>query len=228
MKLQTQADLGTEQWAIAHTPEVLTGIYDEAINIAVWQRELNPVLQQYLVELLRRRKTIALKLSGTPEQLLAEIRRVFPSELGDPDSETITGEAFYSDVEVVIDMFACLFEARILGLRINVLEHAMCPRFHTDNVGVRLITTYHGLGTEWLPEGVVNRQALGTAHASQINTPGAIIADEQFIQRMNTGDVALFKGELWDGNEGRGIVHRSPAVTSQQPKRLVMTCDLIE
>lgn len=51
---------------------------------------------------------------------------------------------------------------------------------------------------------------------------------QRFIQQMGTGDVALLKGELWEGNEGRGIVHRSPALTVKQPKRLVMTCDLVE
>jgi hypothetical protein len=227
MKLQTQSE-SLEQWAIGRSPEALTNIYNEAINIAVWQRELGAGVQQYVSGLLRKPKVISLKISGTSDQLMQEIRQVFPVEVSDQSCEPIKANAFYTDIRRVIDMFACLFDANVLGLRINVLEHAMCPRFHTDNVGVRLITTYHGLGTEWLPDVAVNRHALGTAFASQVSTPGAIIDDEQFIQRMNSGDVALFKGELWEGNEGRGIVHRSPVVTMQQPKRLVMTCDLID
>jgi hypothetical protein len=125
-------------------------------------------------------------------------------------------------------MITCLFDAKCLGLRINTLEHAMCPRFHTDNVAIRLITTYYGLATEWLPDQLADRRALSTSRASQINTLGAIVASEEHIQRMAAGDVALFKGELWEGNEGHGIIHRSPAPTVLQPKRLVMTCDLIE
>jgi hypothetical protein len=50
---------------------------------------------------------------------------------------------------------------------------------------------------------------------------------EDSIQCMSAGDVALLKGELWEGNEERGIIHRSPALILAQPKRLVMTCDLI-
>jgi len=218
----------SDDWAIGQDPGVLTRIYDDAISIAIWQRQLQQDVQYYVNELLRKSKTIALKLSGSPEQLMDEIQRVFPPALISEHSSCISAAAFYEDIHNVLDMFACLFDAKILGLRINTLEHAMCPRFHTDNVAIRLITTYYGLATEWLPDQLSNRAALGTAFASQINTPSAITASESHIQRMAAGDVALFKGELWEGNEGRGIIHRSPAPTIEQPKRLVLTCDLIE
>lgn len=215
-------------WAIDQNPDVLTRIYDDAVSIAIWQRQLQQDVQTYLAELLRKSKNIALKLSGSPEQLMEEIQRVFPPALISEQHSRVSAAAFHADIHQVLDMFTCLFDAKVIGLRINTLEHAMCPRFHTDNVTVRLITTYHGLGTEWLPDQLVDRRALGTALASEISRPGAIVGDEQFIQQIGEGDVALLKGELWESNEGRGIVHRSPAVTSQQPKRLIMTCDLIE
>jgi len=214
-------------WAISGDPAVLARIYDDAISITIWQRQLQQDVECYLNELLRKSKTISLKLSGSPEQLMEEIQRVFPPALISAQDSCVSAAAFYADIHQVLDMFCCLFDAKILGLRINTLEHAMCPRFHTDNVAIRLITTYYGLATEWLPDQLSNRTALGTAFASQINTPGAITANEKNIQRMAAGDVALFKGELWAGNEGRGIIHRSPAPTAQQPKRLVVTCDLI-
>lgn len=220
--------MSTTDWAINQDPAVLARIYEDAISIAIWQRQLQQDVQCYLNELLRKSKTIALKLSGSPEQLMQEIQRVFPPALICEQSSCFSAAAFYADIHNVLDMFACLFDAKILGLRINTLEHAMCPRFHTDNVGTRLITTYYGLATEWLPNQLADRNALGTEFASQINTPGAITANVKYIQRMAAGDVALFKGELWEGNEGRGIIHRSPAPTIQQPKRLVVTCDLIE
>jgi hypothetical protein len=220
--------LSTTDWAIDQDPAVLARIYEDAISIAIWQRHLSQEVECYVDELLRKSKTIALKLSGSPEQLMEEIQRVFPPALISRQDSCVSAAAFYADIHKVLDMFCCLFDAKILGLRINTLEHAMCPRFHTDNVAIRLITTYYGLATEWLPDQLSNRTALGTAFASQINTPGAITTSEKNIQRMAAGDVALFKGELWAGNEGRGIIHRSPAPTIQQPKRLVVTCDLIE
>lgn len=219
--------MSTTDWAIDQDPAVLARIYEDAISIAIWQRQLQQEVDAYLNELLRKSKTIALKLSGSPEQLMEEIQRVFPPALINDQHSCVSAAAFYADIHQVLDMFCCLFDAKILGLRINTLEHAMCPRFHTDNVAIRLITTYYGLATEWLPDQLSSRTALGTVFASQINTPGAITASEKNIQCMAAGDVALFKGELWEGNEGRGIIHRSPAPTIQQPKRLVVTCDLI-
>lgn len=217
-----------DDWAIDQNPDVLTRIYDDAISIAIWQRQLQQDIQTYLTELLRKSKTVALKLSGSPEQLMEEIQRVFPPALISEQHSCVSAAAFYADIHQVLDMFTCLFDAKILGLRINTLEHAMCPRFHTDNVGIRLITTYYGLATEWLPHQLADRSALGAAFASQINTVGAITDHESNIQQLSTGDVALFKGELWGDNEGRGIIHRSPALTADQPKRLVVTCDLIQ
>jgi hypothetical protein len=41
---------------------------------------------------------------------------------------------------------------------------------------------------------------------------------------LNTGDVALFKGEAWEGNEGFGVVHRSPSVPDNT-QRLLLTID---
>lgn len=217
-----------DDWAIDQNPDVLTRIYDDAVSIAIWQRQLQQDIQMYLTELLCKSKTVALKLSGSPEQLMEEIQRVFPPALISEQHSCVSAAAFYADIHQVLDMFTCLFDAKILGLRINTLEHAMCPRFHTDNVAIRLITTYYGLATEWLPDQLADRSALGTAFASQINTAGAITDHENNIQQLSTGDVALFKGELWGDNEGRGIIHRSPALTADQPKRLVVTCDLIQ
>ncbi len=217
-----------DDWAIHQDPAVLARIYEDAVSIAIWQRHLQQDLQGYLNELMQKSKTIALKLSGSPEQLMEEIQHVFPPAIISEQDSCISAAAFYGDIHQVLEMFSCLFDAKVIGLRINTLEHAMCPRFHTDNVAIRLITTYYGVATEWLPHKLANRTALGTALASQINTPGAITTSEQHIQRMTAGDVALFKGELWAGNEGRGIIHRSPALSVEQPKRLVMTCDLMQ
>ena len=70
-----------DDWAIDQNPDVLTRIYDDAISIAIWQRQLQQDVQTYLTELLRKSKTVALKLSGSPEQLMEEIQRAFPPAL---------------------------------------------------------------------------------------------------------------------------------------------------
>lgn len=41
---------------------------------------------------------------------------------------------------------------------------------------------------------------------------------------MQPGHVALVKGERWLGNEGRGLIHRSPSLAPGQ-RRLLLTLD---
>lgn len=92
----------------------------------------------------------------------------------------------------------------------------MCPRFHVDHVPMRLITTYAGVGSQWLKENAIDRKRLGEV--------GAEPQDPQYIEQIERGDVALLKGERWRGNEGRGLVHRSPQLAENE-RRLILTLD---
>lgn len=50
--------------------------------------------------------------------------------------------------------------------------------------------------------------------ALELDGAAAWIADVDeviAIERLATGAIGLLKGEAWEGNEGRGLVHRSPA-----------------
>ncbi len=79
----------------------------------------------------------------------------------------------------------------------------------------RLITTYAGKGTEWL-EFAVGNNPLEDACSPE---PG-------IIRSLDEGDIALFKGERWEGNEGRGVIHRSPKLAANEA-RLLLTLDFV-
>ena len=103
----------------------------------------------------------------------------------------------------------------------------MCPRFHVDRVPVRMICTYEGPGTEWLPERAINREKLGSGACGHTDETSGLILDSAAIQSIPSYAIALLKGELWEGNEGRGAVHRSPGTTPRYPRRLLLTLDLL-
>jgi len=134
------------------------------------------------------------------------------------------GQPLYEAIALLIDAFSCLFDLDEVGARMARLDRAMCPRFHVDRVGVRMITTFCGSGTEWIMNEDADRRLLATIAsddpASGFLRPGAA------IQQLPTGYVALFKGELYSGNEGKGIIHRSP-VPAPGEKRLVLTLDML-
>ena len=48
--------------------------------------------------------------------------------------------------------------------------------------------------------------------------------DPAHIRHLACGDVALLKGEKWLGNEGAGLVHRSPSQGNGE-RRLILTLD---
>ncbi len=84
----------------------------------------------------------------------------------------IDGHAgFLADVAWLVRAFACLLDARRIGLRLRRLDRAMCPRYHVDHVPLRLITTYAGAGSHWLQEGQMPRSRLGDPAPSPLPCP---------------------------------------------------------
>ena len=131
------------------------------------------------------------------------------------------------DIHKLVNMFCDLFDLKRVGLRLTSLNHAMCPRFHVDNVPCRLITTYQGIATEWLPHSDADRSKLGIGNKGKPDSQSGIYQDESDVQQLSQGDVALLKGEAWVGNEGKGLIHRSPQLY-EQSSRLILTIDFID
>jgi hypothetical protein len=191
------------------TPETLTRILEDQTNLAVWQRQLPVHIADFAQLVLSLNEPLA-------ESLCLEL----PDEDAEPDLAGLAAglrdlqgfEGFMSDLKWLISAFACLLGAR----RIGVLDKAMCPRFHVDHVPVRLITTYAGIGSQWLEEGAMDRLQLGQANAEPQGAAS--------IRQLNSGDVALLKGEKWHGNEGFGLIHRSPQPAPGE-RRLLLTLD---
>lgn len=194
-------------------PAVLAEILRDGVNLAVWQRTLPEAVQQFAGQLLQRHLPLAESFSVTIGQ--GEGRLNMPECL--PQLHDVPGyDDFIADLAWQVEAFACLLDARSVGVRLRILDKPMCPRFHVDHVPVRLITTYAGVASEWLAEGAMSRQKLGQATAEP--------TDEQNIRRLQPGHVALAKGEKWLGNEGAGLIHRSPQPPAGQ-QRLLLTLD---
>lgn len=214
-KLQDEGSLVRESHnsAFSRDVDVLTQIFNQGVNLACWQRTLPQQIQQYLVY-----------LTGSGFNQLRCVTRL--NDLVDLLQQELPEHAaksdFIEDVYQVADMYSCLMEAQELGVRLTKLTAAMCPRFHTDKLPCRLITTYAGCGSEWLPDSAVNRDYLGPQGHGKETRLYADQADK--IQQLSSGDVALFKGDGWQGHENRGIVHRSPALAPGQ-SRIILTLD---
>ena len=214
-----QPGLGFEkrgQHAWGTEPEILTEIYQDAVNIAVWETEISPKLE----------RAIEAVMASSPDLQLSEVISVKSAEdqlqeiLGADDASV----ELRHDVLELVDMFCCLFDLERTGLRLATLNRAMCPRFHVDHVPCRLLKTYKGIGTQWIPHDVVDRTKLGVDHHNQPDEMSGLFQSETDIENLQSGQVALLKGERWEGNEGAGLVHRSPGLDKGE-RRFLLSLD---
>ncbi len=199
------------------TPNVLTDIYQEETNIVIWERELEDKLTAAVSELIQQNPTLQLSMTVSPESAFHSIH----DGLGNSAISTVLAE----DITQLVDMFCCLFDLKRTGLRLTVLDRAMCPRFHVDRVPSRLVTTYQGIATEWLSHESVDRSKLGVGNAGKSDENSGLFSHSDDVNQLHQGHVALLKGESWINNEGAGLVHRSPATSGE--KRLLLTLDFI-
>ncbi|HEX5843044.1 MAG TPA: DUF1826 domain-containing protein [Pseudomonas sp.] len=193
--------------------EVLGEVLRDEVNLAVWQRQLPAQISEFASALLALGEalgqSIVLELASPESE---------PSLHGlvDAYSDLPGQAAFLQDLSWLVGAFACLFDAKRIGLRLRILDKAMCPRFHVDHVPIRLITSYAGVGSEWLQDGVMARRRLGD--------PAAEPSSAALIKRAESGHVLLAKGEKWIGNKGGGLIHRSPQPPAGE-RRLLLTLD---
>lgn len=193
----------------------LADIYQDDVNIAIWQRQLRDDLTQECETLMTKRTFSGHRLV-LPSSKFSKLDSVFLDLAAFPH--------LLSDIQLLTEMYSCLFELDAVGLRLSPLRDSMCPKFHVDRVPSRLITTYLGRSTQWLPHHCVDRSKLGAGSAGLSDKLSGLYSAEQNIQNLTPGDVALLKGELWENNEGAGLVHRSPTVGPGET-RLLLTLD---
>jgi hypothetical protein len=197
---------------------VLTDIYQEDTNMVVWKRNLANNLEQAADAIIESQPTLEELLVVSPEEAFDSVKKLLG---GSPEAELLA-----EDIANLVDMFCCLFDLKRGALRMTVLDRAMCPRFHVDRVPCRLVTTYQGIATEWLPHNVADRSKLGTGNMGKPDELSGLFEHISDIQQLKSGDVGLMKGELWHNNEGAGLIHRSPQVPNNT-RRLVLTLDFM-
>ena len=189
--------------------DIFTHFFTEHINVCGWQRKLSQSVYEYSTLLAEHQIKIVREIS--PEEAFSVLNNLLP------DSQY--KHAFLEDVHLLSDMMCCIFDCKSVGLRLITLDHAMCPKFHTDKISGRLICTYMGEGTQWLPnaaEDDFESLNLPKTH-SQMEGKHSIFSAKQ-------GDVLLLKGDAWPKNEGKGAIHRSPSNSLIQ-KRVLLTLD---
>ena len=206
------------------TPGVagMTGIFDPDVQILVWTRDTPDALSDYIECAASRMSASSRMLIGAEGHLPESALPVLPDQ---PDHEGRF--LMQSDIRMLVEAFSDLMDCPTVALRLEVLQRAMCPRFHTDHVGIRLLCAYRGKGTQWIDEKGANRQKLGRGAQGAPDESSGLMPPGAQIHTVEKFHVALLKGDLWQGNAGRGVIHRSPEITPSTAPRVLLALDAV-
>jgi hypothetical protein len=136
-------------------------------------------------------------------------------------------QALVNDIAFLVALYGDLLGCQRVALRLEVVDRAMCPRFHVDRTGIRLLCTWRGPGTEWLEDAWADRWKLGHGAHGLTDEHSGLILSTEGIGQVPPHAIALLKGELWQGNAGRGVIHRSPAVPPAMAPRVLLALDAV-
>lgn len=115
-------------------------------------------------------------------------------------------DALIADIAALANRFAELTGNSSLRVRLEGVTTNACKKVHADYTDVRLITTYAGPGTDFVP------------HDAEDHGGNCC------LERVPTGAVALFKGRLF-GEGHAPCLHRSPPIEGSGEARLVLVID---
>ncbi len=178
------------------------------------------------------RDVVSAEVRGFADNLIASRRLAAPLILESVPVAEATAEHLDDALVVLADVGGfdafvhwTVYWIRQFGRQANTsaarlkMVHArrpMCPRFHTDNVHMRLICTLTGPGSEWLPAQDV--KFLPNGHIGQGPYDGV-------VRQLYPGSVGFFKGTAGSSVLSTGVVHRSPA---EETDRLILTMDMAQ
>lgn len=133
-----------------------------------------------------------------------------------PFDPAVGHPALRQEIAFLLELYSDLLGCSHIGLRIERLERAMCPGWHVDRTGIRLLCTWSGPGTEWLDDPRIDPACLPRSAAGASATG-----------RAQPFDILLLKGRAWQGNEAAGAIHRSPEVAPGSGPRVLVALDAL-
>ena len=116
-------------------------------------------------------------------------------------------DAFIAHAQQLSDAFMHIMKAPYMRLRLDVISHNACSRFHIDALTARLICTFRGTGTQY-----------GLANAA---------GDPETVHSVRTGAAIVLRGKRWLTKAKVDLVHRSPPIQGTGQTRLVLVLDPI-
>lgn len=217
MLSQTIQDQNTKSSLFVFNKERLSSIVKPDINFAIWQRNISSFLDNWTRE-INWHKTETLEgeididsLEEFEDDLFSELSKW---RKGLPDMTRWIAQ----DMALNVKLFMQTTSKKRVFIKIEPVSSDMCRLFHVDNNDLRMLCTYVGQGTLWLPNNNANRKFLGKGNNQDI-----VIEPLNIFQAQKL-DVLILKGELYPENKVGGAIHKSPPL-KQGERRLLLKID---
>jgi hypothetical protein len=186
--------------------DVRNEIQDTTIGLACWVRRFPDELAQAF-DLWPAASLPNARFSATRLSFPSLVKAMLAPCVDAPPSARA---ALGADLLVLANCFCQATNAFEFECRVETVDDNSCWKFHQDNVALRLLTTYRGPGTQWVP-----RSRAEEAIKAQEAYSGSLYEIPRF-------GVALMKGSAAAGS---GIVHRSPRIEGTGVVRLLVAID---
>ncbi len=191
-------------------PTVLTDIHRPEVNLAIWHRSLPAALRGSNLRTLMGAAPFNAVAVGTPREL--------PNHLADQLPVSVPFDLMIDLADLAAGFLMLDGGGTRARIRLEALVHDGCKKWHADAVGLRMLCTYQGAGTQWLSmDG-------GAPIAQTLDGPVPLGS----IGQIPTGAIAVLKGERYPDNEGNGCIHRSPPAGPGPRARLLLCIDQTE
>jgi hypothetical protein len=215
MSANNTAIVQQNTWAIGTKPGSLSEIFAHDIHVAIWERPTTASVESYFANTFDQHRCGIRDVYALTDLKLKLLDRL-------PDG---TGKLeVIDDIYLLADMLTCLFDCNEVGLRLSAIINAMCPRFHTDHIPVRMVCTYLGNGTQWIKTDRVDHNKLGHGAKGKSDEASGLIQSVNDIEQMSAFDVGLLKGSAWENDRKQAAVHRS-CPHSLNEQRVILSLD---
>jgi len=190
-------------------PKDLQEIHNKEVNIAILNRFIEELADEIQILL---NQNFEIQLCGEVESIAESLTKALKL--------LCANDLLINDISSLLHLFKEISNANSFRLLLATVNTNMCRRFHTDINDLRLLCTYSGPGTLWLPDEAVDRKALDSCGDNE-----ALVLDESKIQQVEAGDVVILKGAIYPTEGTKAIVHRSPTIEESGEKRLLLRID---
>lgn len=199
-------------------PSVLMRIHDPSVNLVVWRRDPDASVLQAWRDACPAGSTVVDGVVRPGESRAAggaACAPAIPERFG----------ALAQDVLILSRWLASVAGCVEVRARMVSTDDDQCRLFHVDEPALRIISTYVGPGTQWVEDGGVRRERMGTVGLAADASDRTLLVPGAAVHQARTGWVCLQKGDAYPGNRGRAIVHRSPPIEGTGARRLRLTLE---